>query len=206
MAISKKTIERLSLYKRLVHDLIYQNRSSIFSHELASLAHATPAQVRRDLMLAQIKGSSSKGYDLVELKNGIDAVLLTGSIQKASLAGIGNLGRAILSYFPHRSPSVEITAAFDSDPNKTGRIIHGCRTYHINDMKKVMQEQNITIGIITAPGDAAQSIADTMVAAGVQGILTFAPVPIRVPGSVFTEHLDLTMSLEKLAYFSQQKS
>lgn len=204
MAVSKKTIERLSLYKHLIHDLLYQNRSSLFSHELAAMAHCTPAQVRRDLMIANIKGSSSKGYDIVELKNGIDAFLLTGSIQKAALAGIGNLGRAILSYFPHRSPSVEITAAFDSDPAKNNRIIHGCRTHHIADLKQVVKEQNITIGIITTPKDAAQGIADEMVSAGIKGIMNCAPSPIRVPGGVFTEHLDLTMSLEKLAYFSRQ--
>jgi len=206
MAIPKKTIERLSLYRRLVHDLKRQNRSTIFSHELAAMAHCTPAQVRRDLMTANIKGSSSKGYDVTELSLGFDAILLSGTIQKAALAGIGNLGRAILSYFPQRSPSVEITAAFDTDPAKTGRIIHGCRTYPIRDLNHIVQTQDITIGIITTPRDAAQTVADDMVAAGILGILNFAPVPIRVPGHVFTEHLDLTMSLEKLAYFSRRNA
>lgn len=206
MAISKKTIERLSLYRRLIHDFQFKNRSTIFSHELAAMAHCTPAQVRRDLMTANIKGSSSKGYDVTDLTKGFDAILLSGTIQKAALAGIGNLGRAILSYFPQRSPSVEITASFDMDPAKTGRIIHGCRTYHIKDLSEVIRDQSITIGIITTPKAAAQTIADEMIAAGILGILNFAPVPIRVPGNVFSEHLDLTMSLEKLAYFSRRNA
>ncbi|MBN1296678.1 redox-sensing transcriptional repressor Rex [bacterium] len=206
MAISKKTIERLSLYRRLIHDLHYSNRSTIFSHELAAMAHCTPAQVRRDLMTADIKGSSSTGYDVATLTTGINAILLHGHIQKAALAGIGNLGRAILSYFPQRSPTVEITAAFDSDPSKIGRIIHGCRTYPIDDLASVVKDHAITIGIITTPREAAQAIADKMIAAGIRGILNFAPIPIRVSTGVETEHLDLTMSLEKLAYFSRRNS
>lgn len=197
-----KTIERFSLYRRLAADLQRQKTPYIFSHQLAALAQSTPAQVRRDLMNAGITGSSSKGYDLNILKSRLEEIL-SSSVQKAALVGIGNLGRAILSYFPQRSPSVRIIAAFDIDSSKTGRVIHGCRTYPIEELDSIVEKESITLGVITTPREAAQKTADSMVSAGILGILNFAPIPIRVPAGIFTESLDLTTSLEKLAYFTR---
>ncbi len=128
--------------------------------------------------------------------------ILSSSIQKAALVGIGNLGRAILSYFPHRSPAVEIIAAFDIDPGGIDRVIHGCRTYPIASLRSVIAAQNITLGVITTPFDVAQKTADDLIAAGIRGILNFAPTPVRVPPGTALESLDLTTSLEKLAYFA----
>lgn len=201
--MTPKTIERLSLYRRLVSDLQKQNIHHVYSHQLATLAQSSPAQVRRDLMTAGITGSSSKGYDVANLNIRFDSIL-NQSLQKAALVGIGNLGRAILSYFPHRSPAVEIIAAFDTDPSKTGRIIHGCRTYPVESLDTIVAGESITLGVITTPKDAAQKTADRMIAAGILGILNFAPVPIRVPPGIFTESLDLTTTLEKLAYFAHK--
>ena len=199
--ISPKTIERLSLYRRLVTDLQTRKVPTIYSHQLAALAHSTSAQVRRDLMTASITGSSAKGYDVAYLRSSFDAIL-SSSIQKAALVGIGNLGRAILSYFPHRSPAVEIIAAFDIDPGKIDRVIHGCRTYPIASLRSVIAAQSITLGVITTPFDVAQKTADDLIAAGIRGILNFAPTPVRVPPGTALESLDLTTSLEKLAYFA----
>jgi redox-sensing transcriptional repressor len=201
--IPTKTVERLFIYRRLITDLLQQNVRYVFSHELATLSQSSPAQVRRDLMTAGITGSSSRGYDVVNLKSRFDKIL-NSSVQKAALVGIGNLGRAILSYFPHRSPAVEIVAAFDSDSARTDRIIHGIRTYSLDRLDTLVQEANVSLGIITTPKHAAQTTADNMVAAGIRGILNFAPVPIRVPTGIFIESLDLTTSLEKLAYFSSK--
>lgn len=201
MKISPKTIERLSLYRRLITDLQTRKIPTIYSHQIASLAHSSSAQVRRDLMTAGITGSSSKGYDVAYLRQSFDAIL-SSSIQKAALVGIGNLGRAILSYFPHRSPAVEIVAAFDTDPAKTDRVIHGCRTYPVSALRTIVAAQSITIGVITTPREAAQQAANDLIAAGIRGILNFAPIPIRVPPTVALESLDLTTSLEKLAYFA----
>ncbi len=201
--ISAKTIERLFLYRRLMTDLIKRDTRFVFSHELANMSQSSPAQVRRDLMTAGITGSSSRGYDVVNLKSRFDEILHS-SVQKAALVGIGNLGRAILSYFPHRSPAVEIVAAFDSDSSKTDRIIHGIRTYAVDNLDQVVHQTDVSLGIITTPKDAAQTTADSMIVAGIRGILNFAPVPVRVPAGIFIESLDLTTSLEKLAYFSRR--
>ncbi len=61
----------------------------------------------------------------------------------------------------------------------------------------------MTIGILTVPPTAAQAAATALVEAGVGGILNFAPISLQVPEHVYVEDIDLTMSLEKTAYFAR---
>jgi redox-sensing transcriptional repressor len=202
--ISEKTIERISRYRRLLYNIRHDPTPNIYSHQLAAMSHITPAQVRRDLMLIGVTGSPSRGYGVTDLIDGINRILDAPQQQNIALVGLGNLGRAILSYFPQRTPSLVIAAAFDTNPRETNRVIHGCRTYSMDVFEQVVQANGISVGIITVPAEVAQKTADLMVNAGIRGILNFAPVPIRAPAFVYIENLDVTMYLEKVAYFQRQ--
>jgi redox-sensing transcriptional repressor len=201
--LSEKTIGRLSLYRRLLSKFQSQNIKHVYSHELASIAHGTATQVRRDLMMIAFSGSPSKGYNVEDLMRQIDCVLDAPEGQKIALVGIGNLGRAIISYFAGRRPNLSIVAAFDKDPHKIDRLIHGCPCYPHEKISEVVKSQRISMAIITVPAEEAQTVADTLVHSGVQGILNFAPVPLRVPSQVYIEDIDVTMLLEKVAYFAR---
>lgn len=200
---SDRTIGRLSLYRRLVDRAQAQGKTRIFSHELATLAGVTAAQVRRDLMAVSVTGSPKHGYDVAELVAGIGRHLDGPRGQRIALAGVGHLGRAMLSYFFKRRPDLEIVAAFDAEPEKTGRLIHGCHTYPVEQIEEVVAREGITVGIVAVPAAAAQSVTDRLVRAGVSGIVNFAPVALRVPPHVFVEDLDVTMALERVAYFAR---
>jgi redox-sensing transcriptional repressor len=201
--VSQKTIGRLSLYRRLLTNTADEARY-IFSHKLASLAGFTAAQVRRDLMEIGYTGSTTRGYDRAELAGAIGKFLDDPHGTQVALVGIGNIGRAILAYFAGRRPKLAIVAAFDIDPAKTGRVIHGCRCYLLSELPQVAAELDITVGITAVPASAAQDVADALVAAGVTGILNFAPHRLRVPPDVYVEDVDMTTSLEKAAYFSRK--
>jgi redox-sensing transcriptional repressor len=201
--LSDKTVGRLSLYRRLLAKLQSQKIHHVFSHELAAIARSTPAQVRRDLMLIAFTGSPAKGYNVENLIDHIDGVLDAPEGQNIAIVGIGNLGRAIIAYFSGRRPKLTITAAFDKDPEKIGNLIHGCRTYSIDQMISVIHEKNIHIVILAVPADEAQFVAAKLVEAGIKGILNFAPVPLRVTPDVFVEDIDVTTLLEKTAYFAR---
>lgn len=198
--ISIKTIERLILYKRLLLDLAIEGKSHIFSHEIAKYIQNEAPQVRRDLMLIGYSATPAKGYEIEKLVDKIRSVLNKPQVQKIALVGVGNLGRAILAYFSKRHPRLSIEAAFDSDQSKIDRVIAGCRVHHISNLKNSVEENGITIGIITVPAKFAQSTADLLVEAGVKAILNFAPVPVHVPDGVDQDELDITLKLEKLAY------
>jgi redox-sensing transcriptional repressor len=200
-----KTIGRLSLYRRLLHGLLQTGKESVHSHELADLADATAAQVRRDLMVVGRAGTPRRGYNVRDLIDGIGAVLDAPMTQGVALVGAGNLGRAILAFFRGRRPKLSIMAAFDVDPAKIGQVIDGVRCYPAEEMERVIGEKNLRVGIVTVPASEAQRVADALVRSGVRGILNFAPVPLRVPDGVFVEQTDMTMSLEKAAYFARQK-
>ena len=128
--IPVNTIGRLSLYRRLLLEQLAAGARQVYSHQLASLAVSTAAQVRRDLMTIGFTGSPRKGYAIQELVEAIDAVLARSVETAVALVGVGNLGRAILAYYANRQP-VRFAAAFDRAPEKTGRILHGCRCYPV---------------------------------------------------------------------------
>jgi len=202
--ISQKTVGRLSLYRRLLNVLAVQGTKNVYSHQLAAMAGATAAQVRRDLMAVGYMGTSIRGYAVDELIKSLGTFLDDPQGQSAALVGIGNLGRAILSYFSGRRPNLSIVAAFDVDPGKVGRVINGCRSYPLDELETVARELDIRLGVLTVPAAAAQSVAESMVRAGIRGILNFAPAPLKMPTGVYVEDIDMTMSLEKVAYFARQ--
>ncbi len=200
--IPPRTMERLSLYRRILSDMEQKGLHYIYSHQLAELASNSPAQVRRDLMEVGYAGIPRRGYGISDLKEKVNEVLKDSEEIRIALVGIGNLGRALLSYFNMRHRRLKIIAAFDADPSKTDRVISGCRSYHVNSLKEIVKKQRIALGIITVGADNAQKVADELVGAGICGILNFAPVPLKLPKNVHNERIDITTSLEKVAYFS----
>jgi redox-sensing transcriptional repressor len=204
--VSGKTIGRLSLYRRVLYGLLAEGERNVFSHQLAVYAGGSAAQVRRDVMALGYTGSPIRGYDVQELIRSIGNFLDSQSGQSAALVGIGNLGRALLAYFSGRRPRLRIEAAFDNDPTKTNRVIHGCRCYDVAEMDEVVKQNGIEIGIVTVPAEQAQAVAERLCGAGAFGLLNFAPVRLWVPEHVYVEDIDMTMSLEKVAYFARERA
>jgi redox-sensing transcriptional repressor len=205
-SISDKVIGRLSLYQRLLYRLKAEGMTNVYSHQLASLSRGSAAQVRRDIMAIGYSGTPAHGYVIDELIKSLSDFLENPAGQKAALVGIGNLGRAILAYFSGRRPRLSITAAFDTDPNRVNRVIHGCRSYPVENMVEIIREKGIDIGIICVPAGQAQQVANSMGLAGVKGILNFAPVRLQLPDDIYVEDLDVTTALQKVAYFARRES
>ena len=203
-AVSDRTIGRLSLYRRILQLLQAEDVRSVFSHQLAAMAGCTAAQVRRDLMAVGYVGSPARGYDVSGLMESIRDFLDVPGGQRVALAGVGNLGKALLTYFAGRRPSLQIAVAFDSDAYKVNRVIHGCRCYPIESVAEVLKARDIRVAIISVPAPAAQQVADALVQAGVRGILNFAPTRLRVPPNVWVEDIDMAVALEKVAYFARR--
>lgn len=201
--VSDKVIGRLSLYRRLLTSL-HDGPQYLFSHELASLVGVSAAQVRRDIMHIGYSGNPNRGYDVAELVKSIEIFIDPKELQFAALVGVGNLGRAILAYFSGRRPKLSIIAAFDIDPARYDRVVHGCQCYAMENLDYIVSQTGINVGIITVPATEAQKVTDMLLNAGVKGILNFAPHPLHVSPDVYVEDIDMTMSLEKVAYFARK--
>ena len=202
-ALSEKQVARLSVYRRLLQDRPAGARAEIYSHDLAEMSRNTAAQVRRDLMTIGFTGSPARGYGIEQLIEAIGRTLDAPQGQGAALCGVGNLGRALLDYFTIWRPQLRSVAAFDTDPEKAGRVIHRCRVHPLAELENVVREQGITVGVITVPAASAQRVAESMLAAGIRGFLNLAPTPLHLPPEAYVEEMDITTSMEKVAYFAR---
>jgi redox-sensing transcriptional repressor len=202
--ISGKNIERLSLYRRIVLNMERQGIPSVYSHQLAAQAGCTPAQVRRDLMAVGYSGNTKKGYDLGDLIRSINDLLGPPRSHCAALVGVGNLGRALLSHFSERRHGLHIEAAFDRDESKVGYEIQGCPCYPVELLDEVIARHRIRVGILCVPAREAQEVARVLIAAGVRGVMNFAPTRLVLPKHIYVESIDMTIASEKVAYFADQ--
>lgn len=201
--LPQRLIERISAYRRLLNRLLAEGKQRIYSHELAAMEGATAAQVRRDMMTIGHTGSPARGYDVAGLIAKINEVLDPLHEEGLALAGVGKLGKALLAYLSQAPQHQKIVAAFDVDPEKVGRVIHGCRCYTVADIENLLRPLNVHVGIVTVPADAAQAVADRFVRAGVGGLVNFAPVRLRVPPHVHVEDMDISVTLEKVAFLAR---
>ncbi len=199
-----KTVERLSKYRRALHGSLAENRSYIFSHELAALLHITAVQVRRDLMLIGYASVMRKGYDVRELINRIGEVIDAPGGLNVAIVGMGNLGRAITGYFMGKRTNLNVVAAFDVDPQKVDKVVAGVKCYHLDQIKKLKSELDITIAVLAVPPDQAGKVTPLLVSNGIRGIMNFTTVPLKVPDNVFLEEFDMITSIEKVAYFVKE--
>ncbi len=202
--LPEKTIGRLSEYRRTLLNCFADGKTHIYSHELANLHNITAVQVRRDIMLIGYSTTLKKGYDVKALIEVIGEIIDTELGLNAAVIGIGNLGRAITTYFNGKRTKLKIAATFDTDPEKANRVISGVKCYPMNEMQNIIKERDISIGILTVPPENAASVAETLIMAGVKGILNYTSTPLNVTPNVYLEEYDMITSLEKVAYFVKQ--
>lgn len=196
-----KTIERLSQYRRALLLCLDNGKSHIFSHEIASIQHITPVQVRRDLMLIGYSGTLRKGYNIEDLIDVISDIIDDKDGIKAAVFGMGNLGRAILKYVSGKRSKLEVVAGFDVSPDKIGNSFNGVKCYSLDSIEEIIKEKNIKLGILTVPADQAKATTELLVKAGIKGILNYTPMPVNVPESVYLEEYDMITTLEKVAFY-----
>lgn len=199
-----KTVERLSEYRRTLLGCLAEGTNYVFSHDLAAMLHITAVQVRRDLMLIGYSSVLRKGYDVKELIQTIENIIDSDEGINVAIIGIGNLGRAVTSYFRGKRSKLNMVASFDNDPQKVNKVISGIKCYHIQDMEQVIRDMNIRIAILSVPADYAKSTCETVVRFGIKGILNFTTIALNVPSGVYLEEYDMITSIEKVAYFVKE--
>jgi len=198
--VPKAVINRLSLYLRELQRLVRDGHETTSSTQLGKLLEFTDAQVRKDLAYFGQFGYPGIGYRCSELMGRIKEILGTDHRWPLAMVGLGNLGRALLGYRGFTHQGFEIVCAFDVDEAKVGRQFDGIPVHHLDQMVDIIPQLGIRLAIIAVPAPSAQKVADSLVAAGIEGILNFAPVTIAVPKHVNLEGVDLAIELEQLSF------
>jgi len=199
--IPKATITRLSLYYRQLELLEFDGYRMVSSDKLAWLCQVNPAQVRKDLGYFGEFGVRGVGYDVIDLQTHIKKILAVNRDWKIAVAGVGNLGSALLQQESLAARGFVCVAAFDSDPEKIGQLTpSGIQIQDIKDLEKTAKERRIEIGVISTPASAAQMVADQFLEAEVHALLNFSPTRIVVPECCLVENIDFTVKLDVLTY------
>ena len=198
-AIPQASLRRLPQYHHYLVDMEALGIHQISCTRIGNDLGLVPVQVRKDLQYTGITGKPKTGYGTLELIQAIESFLGWNQVNEAFLVGAGNLGTAILGHERFSQYGLRIVAVFDADPSKIGKKIHGREVLPLDKLGNLAQRLKIHLGIITAPTEAAQPVADMMVNAGIQAIWNFAPVRLKVPPQIFVHSEDLYASLASLS-------
>lgn len=199
--VPEACVARLSLYLREVSALHQKRMPFVSSRRLAQQLGLTDAMVRRDLSYFGQFGTSGRGYEIRRLLDRLTAILgMAGHTWNVALAGLGNLGSALLAYRGFEERGFVFKAVVDADPSKVGTDAAGLRVAPVSQLAVLAREHRIAIGLIAVPVRAAQAVCDQFVAGGVKAIVNFAPARLDVPADVRLSTVDLAVELESLAF------
>ena len=198
--VAESTIRRLSLYLRLLEECEGQGIETVSSGALAGRGGTTSAQVRKDLSFFGSFGKRGLGYPVLELVSHLRGILGLDRRYRVAMVGAGKIGSALVQYRGFRQRGFDIVAIFDVDPAKVGTAWNGLTVRHIDTLEAVAREERIDMAVVATPPEAAQPLADRLVALGIKAILNFAPAQIAVPDDVVVKTVNLALELETLSY------
>lgn len=204
--IPEATVARLPLYLRALDEVALTGQGTVSSEELADLSGVNAAKVRKDLSYLGTYGTRGVGYDLEYLKFEVSRALGLANTWPVVVCGLGNLGLALANHTGFTDAGFPVAAAIDSDPDKIGTTIDGVPIFAPSDLGHVVNEFEIAIGVIATPASAAQAVADSLVAAGIRSIMSFAPTNLIVPEDVELRAVDLATELQILGFHLHRSS
>jgi redox-sensing transcriptional repressor len=200
MGIPQPSLRRLPQYHHYLSELKVKGINRVSCSVIGRDLNLVPVQVRKDLQYTGIIGKPKTGYVVTELIHAIETFLGWNNVNEAFLVGAGNLGTALLGHERFSNFGLRIVAAFDTDPAKVGQWIHQKAVLPLDKLADLAQRMSIHLGIITAPAEFAQGIADEMVKGGIQAIWNFAPIRLKVPSHIIVHQEDLYSSLASLSW------
>ncbi len=203
--VSELTTNRLSVYLRCLNTLDDAGVRTISSQALAEQFHLNAAQIRKDLAYFGEFGVRGVGYYVRDLKRHLRQILGLDRKLRVAIVGAGNLGLALADYPGFRQEGFEISALFDTLATKVGqRSRAGVPIHEIQDLKRIVKRDAISIAVIAVPAASAQHVVNLVVAAGIKAVLNFSPGALQAPPDVKLKSVDLTVSLESLSFFLAQ--
>jgi redox-sensing transcriptional repressor len=205
-SVPEATVARLAIYLRVLTTLAEVGTATVSSESLSAAAGVNPATLRKDLSYLGSYGVRGVGYDVGLIGGQIQTTLGLDQSRAVALIGVGHLGQALAGYAGFASRGFRIVALLDTDPAVVGTTLRGMVVHHVLELAEVVTAENVAIGLIAVPADAAQQVCDVLVAAGVTSILNFAPCVLSVPAHVDVRKVDLAAELQILSFHDYQKS
>src|ERR687888_1501460 len=192
---------RLSRYLQVLTQARKMGKETISSQELSEYTRVNSTQIRRDLSGFGKFGKRGVGYNVESLVKEIRKILRTAGQHNIALFGAGHLGRAIASSDIFADHGFRVVAIFDVDPRKVGHSIGSMPIRHVRDLKQVVEDEDIVVGVLAVPNAAAQELADHLVDAGVKIIFNYSEALLQVPPEVTVHTSSPAVDLLYALYF-----
>jgi redox-sensing transcriptional repressor len=192
---------RLSRYLQVLTQAKKMGKETISSQELSDYTHVNSTQIRRDLSGFGKFGKRGVGYNVDSLVSQIRKILRTAGQHNIALFGAGHLGQAIASSDIFADHGFRVVAIFDNDPAKVGEQIGSQRVRPVDELARVVDDEDIVVGVLAVPTAAAQALADTLVDAGVKIIFNYSDALLQVPPEVTVHTSSPAVDLLYALYF-----
>ena len=186
------TIRRIPYYLRLLYEYDQMDFEWISATDIGFRLNLNSIQVRKDLTFTNIVGRPKRGYLVKDLIASIEEFLGWDRDTRAVLVGAGSLGEALLGYHEFKRHGLRIIAAFDNNPEKTGKTVRSVRIHNMNELYDYIRENNIELGILSVPSANAQAAAIKMVDSGIKAIWNFSPAKLQLPDDIIVTEEDLS--------------
>jgi redox-sensing transcriptional repressor len=192
---------RLSRYLQVLTQAKKMGKETISSRELSDYTHVNPTQIRRDFSGFGKFGKRGVGYNVDALVSQIRKILRTSGQHNIALFGAGHLGQAIASSDIFADHGFRVVAIFDTDRRKIGQAVGPTTVRHSTELRAVVEEEDIVVGVLAVPTAAAQTIADDLVEAGVKIIFNYSEALLQVPPEVTVHTSSPAVDLLYALYF-----
>lgn len=198
--LSRASVQRFSLYLRHLERWKQEGLEVVSSSQLGEALGINDAQVRKDLAYLGNLGQPGIGYYTQELIAALRFRLGVDRPWTSVIVGVGNLARALLRYRGFTQQGFQFVGLFDADPQKIGQKVEGLEVSSPEKLPEVIAATKAELAVVAVPAENAQQVADALVAAGIKGILNFAPIMLKLPPHISLVGVDLAVQLEQLAF------
>ena len=195
----RKSLRRILLYRGTLLRLQALGVKKVFSYTLGMETGISAEQVRKDFSEYHIKGNQRGGYLVEHLINEMEMIFYRNGRQNIIVVGMGNIGSSLSNYSKFVLRQINIVATFDIDPSKQ-RLRSEIPVYTMDRLLEVVNRFDVRTAIIAVPDIAAQSVCDQLLACGIEGIINFAPVILKVPDEVIINNVNLSDEIESVIY------
>ena len=192
---------RLSRYLQVLIQARKMGKETISSQELAEYTHINSTQIRRDLSGFGKFGKRGVGYRVDALVDEIRKILRSSGQHNIVLFGAGHLGQAIASSDIFADHGFQIVAIFDVEPELVGQRFGDVQVRGVEDLERVVEEQDVVVGVLAVPSSAAQEVADRLVSAGVKIVFNYSEQLLQVPPDVTVHTSSPAVDLLYALYF-----
>ena len=187
------------LYRGILLNLQALGVKKVYSYTLGRETGISAEQVRKDFSEYKIKGHQRGGYLVDDLIRELELIFYRNGRQNIIVVGRGNIGSSLSNYSSFLQRQINIVASFDIDPSKQ-ELRTEIPVYGLERLEEVITRFDVRTAIIAVPGLAAQSVCDRLVGAGIECLINFAPVILKVPDEVIVNNINLSDEIESVIY------